>query len=93
MQTKNMHRAVVLILLIEFSIAYVLTAAPLLRKTKYYKNARLMHDCIQCIYLITYASLTRRPRSLVPHSLVPHSLVPHSLIQFTALSTYLALPP
>jgi hypothetical protein len=73
-----MHRFLVLILLVQYSIAYVINAAPLLRKTKYYKNARLVHDCVQCIYLIAYASLTRDS---------------YSLMKFTVLPTYLALPP
>jgi hypothetical protein len=78
MQKKNMHRSLVLILLIQCSIAYVINAAPLLRKTKYYKNAQLMHDCVHCIYLIAYASSTRDS---------------YSLMKFTTLPNYLALPP
>ena len=45
-----------LILLLDYSITYVITALPLLRETKYYKNAKLVHGCIQCIYFIMYAS-------------------------------------
>ena len=73
-----MHRGIIVILLIEYSIAYVITGAPLLRKTKYYKNARLVHDCLQCVYLIAYASYSQVLPVVGP---------------FIDLPNYLALPP